>query len=110
MQFQILLHDKTAHGVTDDHWLEGKTMGDRADVLDIVSDRTGAQRLLSMAASMASKAQRHSAIAFVGKETQEMFIPTPCGMPGPMDEQQRGRVSRTDAPLVDHLKHAAHGW
>ena len=39
-----------------------------------------------------------------------MFIPTPCRMPGPVDEEQRGRVGFTDTPLIDHLKHVAHGF
>jgi hypothetical protein len=27
-----------------------------------------------------------------------------------VDEEQRDRVGPTDTPLVDHLKHVAHGW
>src|ERR1700752_5405805 len=38
-----------------------------------------------------------------------MFVPTPCCMPGSVDEKQRDGVGFADTPLVDHLKHVAHG-
>jgi hypothetical protein len=31
-------------------------------------------------------------------------------MPGPVDEEQRDRVALAPTPLVDYLKHVAHGW
>jgi hypothetical protein len=37
-----------------------------------------------------------------------MFVPTPCCMPGSVDEKQRDGVGFADTPLVDHLKHVAH--
>ena len=76
----------------------------------IVGDRTGTQRLVSRAAAMAAKADRQSAITLVGEEAQEVFVPTPCRMPGAVDEEQRDRVGFTDTPPVDHLKHVAHGF
>jgi hypothetical protein len=30
-------------------------------------------------------------------------------MPGPVDKEQRDGVGFADTPLVDHLKHVAHG-
>ena len=90
--------------------LRGQTVGNQADILDIVGDRTGAQRLGGRAAAMAAKAYGQSAITLVGEEAQEMFVPTPCRMPGPMDEEQRDRVGFTDTPLVDHLKHVDLQW
>ena len=59
---------------------------------------------------MAAKADRQGAITLVGEEAEEMFIPTPCRMPGPVDEEHRGRVGLTDAPLIDHLNHVARGF
>ena len=89
---QILLHDETAHGVTDDHRRCGQTVGNHADVLDIVGDRTRPQRFVSRAAAMAAKAERQSAITLVGEEVQEIFIPAPGRMPGSVDEEQRDGV------------------
>src|SRR5277367_4081928 len=74
---QVLLHDKTAHGVTDDHRCVGQAVGNRADILDIVGDRTGPQWLVSRAVSMTAEAQRQSTITLVGKEAEEIFIPAP---------------------------------
>ena len=74
----------------------GQTVGNHADVLDIVGDRTRTQGLVRRAAAMAAKAGRQSAITLVGEEVQEIFIPTPCRMPGPVDEEQRDRVGGTD--------------
>ena len=75
MRLQILLHDKTAHGVTDNHRRGGQAVGNHADVLDEVGDRTGAQRFVSRAVAMAAKAERQSAITLVGEEAQESFHP-----------------------------------
>src|SRR5271155_2083102 len=68
VRLQVLLHDETAHGVTDYHWSCRQAVGNHADILDIIGDRTGAQRLVSWAASMAAKAYRQSAITLVGEE------------------------------------------
>ena len=88
----------------------GRLSATDADVLDEVGDRTGTQRLVSRAVAMAAEADRQSAITLVGEEAQKVFIPTPCRMPGPVDEEQRDRVGFTDTPPVDHLKHVAHSF
>ncbi len=54
---------------------------------------------------MTAETQRQSTITLVGEEVQEIFIPTPCRMPGPVHEEQRDGVGFADAPLVDHLEH-----
>src|SRR5271165_3317339 len=69
VRLQVLLHDETAHGVTDYHWSCGQTVGNGAEILEIVGDRTGAQRRVSRTISMAAKAERHGAITLVGEET-----------------------------------------
>gem|GEM_PF-4799976 len=38
-----------------------------------------------------------------------MFVPTPCCMPGSVDEKQRDGVRFANTPLIDYLKHVAHG-
>ena len=68
MRLQILLHDKAAHGVTDNHRRCGQTVGHHADVLDEVGDRTGTQRFVGRAVAMAAKADRQGAITLVGEE------------------------------------------
>jgi hypothetical protein len=68
VRLQILLHDKTAHGVTDNHRRCGQTVGDHTDVLDEVGYRTGPKRFVSRAVAMAAKADRQSTITPLGEE------------------------------------------
>ena len=110
VRLQILLHDKTAHRVADDHRRCRQTVSNDSDVLDEVRDRTGAQRLLRRAVAMAAQADRQSAITLLSEEVQKVLIPTPRRMPCPVDEKQWNRVRLTGTPPVDHLKHVAHGF
>ena len=88
----------------------GKASATELTVLEVVGNRTGAQRLVGRAVAMAAKAQRQSAITLVGEEAQKMFIPTPCAMPGSVDEKERSRMRFTGTPFIDHLKHVARGF
>ena len=71
VRLQILLHDETAHRVTDNHRRGGQTAGHHTDVLDEVGDRTGTQRLVSRAVAMAAKADRQSAITLAAKKRRK---------------------------------------
>lgn len=106
MRLEIFLHDKTAQRMTDYYGTARQTVGDHAYILDIVSERTVPQ-VGSRTASVAAKAQRHSAIAFAGEEVQEVLIPAPSRVPSSVDEKQWRRMRFADTSLVDHLKHAA---
>jgi len=67
VRLQILLYDDAAQGVADDHRFSGQAVGNQADILDIIGERTGTQ-LRSRAISMAAKAYRQSAITLVREE------------------------------------------
>jgi hypothetical protein len=54
---------------------------------------------------MPPKAHGQSPIAPVGKKVEEVFIPAPGTMPGPMDEEQWCRMRFARRSLVDHLEH-----
>src|SRR5215208_4453157 len=68
VRLQILLRDEATHGVADHHRSSWQVVGNESDILDIVGDRTGAQRLGGRAAAVAAKAYGHSAITLVGEE------------------------------------------
>ncbi len=54
---------------------------------------------------MATEADREGAVTLIGEEVQEVFVPAPCGVPGPVDEEQGHRVGLAASPFVDHLEH-----
>src|SRR4051794_30687329 len=78
---QILLCDEAAHGVADHHRSAWQVVCNEGHILDIVGDRTCAQRLGTRAAAVAPKADGHGAITLIGEEAKEMFVPAPCCMP-----------------------------
>jgi hypothetical protein len=54
---------------------------------------------------MAAQAHRDGTETLVGKEVQKVLIPTPRGVPNPVNEKQRRRMSVTARPFVDQFEH-----
>jgi len=54
---------------------------------------------------MITKAQGDGAITLIGKEVEEVLIPTPGSMPTPVNKKQRNGMRFGGRPLVDHFKH-----
>jgi hypothetical protein len=52
-----------------------------------------------------AEAHRQRAIALVCEEVQEMFVPAPGGMPGPVNEKQWDLVLVPPVSFVNHFKH-----
>jgi hypothetical protein len=107
VRLKVLLHHEAAHRVANDHWLGGKAVGNRRDVTHPVVDGTRPAILL-IAVAMVAEAQSHSPIALIGKEAQEVLVPTPGRMPGSVNKEQRNRMRCGGTPLVDHFKNGRH--
>ena len=54
---------------------------------------------------MITKAQGDGAITLIGKEVEEVLIPTPGSMPPSVNKKQRNGMRFGGRPLVDHFKH-----
>ena len=105
VRFEILLDEKTAQRVADYHRRAGQAVGNYADVLDVISERTGAQRSCSGCSHGRERLPRERDNPCL-RRNQKIFVPTPCSMPGAVDEKQRDRMGFADTPLIDYLKHA----
>ena len=104
---EVLLYDEAAHGVSDEHGLGTEHVDGTAYIVDIVGDGTRLQRLGQSAGTMAAQAHRDGTKTLVGKEVQEMLVPTPRGERRPVNEKQRRRMSVTARPFVDQFEHGS---
>src|SRR6201999_2313869 len=100
---QILLHDEATHGMADDHGRAGQLLSSRSNILDIVAHRTSPKRLVRWALAVATKAQCDCAVTLVGKVAEEILVPTPSGVPGPVDKEKRNWMRLAHTALLDDL-------
>jgi hypothetical protein len=87
--FKILLHDKAAHGMPDEDGRVWERADDLTKIGDVVGNRTQPQRLAQRAVTVTAQAGRQDAKSPVDEEGNEIFLPTPGGMPSSVHENDR---------------------
>lgn len=75
--------------MTDEHRVDTELAGNGVDVVGVVGNRTGIERLGQAAGPVAAKAQCDGAVAPVGEVAEEMLVPAPCCATRTVNEQQR---------------------
>ena len=96
MGLEILLRHEAAERVSDDYRGVREALGNFANVLDIVGDRTGSWRHRIGARAVPAEAHGDRAISVGGEKVEKAFVPTPGGMLAAVDEKQWCRMGFAD--------------
>ena len=107
MRLQVLLHDESAHRMTDEHWRGTQLADNGVYVVHVIGNRTRFERLGQAAGTVAAKAQCDGAVTLIGEEVQKMLVPAPCCDASAVNEQQRNGVRIGGRSLIDHFQHGS---
>lgn len=93
--FEVLLHDKAAHRVTDQNRRRRKGVDRLFEILHEIGEAREAKPFFSFALAVPPKAHCVRREAELRKISEKMFVPAPGAVPRPMNKKKWGGVSRS---------------